>query len=77
MLLLKSFFVNHLFDPVGSGDALLAYSSLVYFKTKSLFLASFIGSVAAACECEVNGNVPISIKSIRLKINEIKNKIKF
>jgi rfaE bifunctional protein kinase chain/domain len=70
-------FVNHLLDPVGSGDALLAYSSLVYFKTKSLFLASFIGSVAAACECEVNGNVPISIKTIRLKINEIKNKIKF
>jgi len=70
-------FVDHLSDPVGSGDALLAYASLVYFKTKSLFLASLVGSIAAACECEVNGNVPISKKIIRSKVNEIKNKIEF
>jgi len=70
-------FVEHLLDPVGSGDALLSYASLVYFKTKSLFLASLIGSIAAACECEVNGNVPISKKIIKLKLQDIKNKIKF
>ena len=70
-------FVEHLLDPVGSGDALLAYASLIYFRTKSLFVASFLGSVAAACECEINGNIPISKIKIKEKLNLINNRIKF
>jgi rfaE bifunctional protein kinase chain/domain len=70
-------FTNFVSDPVGSGDALLSYSSLVYFKTKSLFLASLIGSVAAACECECDGNLPITKDKIKTKFNQIEKKLNF
>ena len=42
-------FADRVIDPVGSGDALLAYSSLVYIKTKDILISSIIGSIAAAC----------------------------
>jgi len=70
-------FCGNLKDAVGAGDALLAYSSLVYFKSKSLFEASLIGSLAAACECEKEGNIPINIHEIKKKLIDIKNKINF
>ena len=47
---------------VGAGDALLAYTTVVYLKTKNFVVASIIGSIAAACECEINGNKTINIK---------------
>jgi hypothetical protein len=50
---------------------------LVYFKSKSLFEASLIGSLAAACECEKEGNIPINIHEIKKKLIDIKNKINF
>lgn len=70
-------FCENLKDPVGSGDALLAYSSLIYFKSKSLFKAALIGSLAAACECEKEGNIPVDINEIKQKLIKIKNKINF
>ena len=70
-------FVDKNVDPVGAGDALLAYSTLSYLKTKSLLVASIIGSIAAACECEYDGNIPITPTDIIKKINSIEQKIKF
>jgi rfaE bifunctional protein kinase chain/domain/rfaE bifunctional protein nucleotidyltransferase chain/domain len=65
-------FANEIVDPVGAGDALLAYSSLYLKYTGSLLIASIIGSLAAACACESNGNTVVSNEKINKKIQEIK-----
>ena len=64
-------FSSGVVDPVGAGDALLAYSTLALFKTKSLVAAGVIGSVAAACECEIDGNVPIEPKDVDRRLDNI------
>ena len=55
-------------DPVGAGDALIAYASLILKNSNSLPLALIVGSIAAACESEIDGNVPITIDKVRSKI---------
>jgi rfaE bifunctional protein kinase chain/domain/rfaE bifunctional protein nucleotidyltransferase chain/domain len=65
-------FTNNVIDAVGTGDALLAYSSLTYSQTKCVARAMLIGSIAAACEAEIFGNIPISINQIEKKIEELK-----
>ena len=52
-------FANNVKDAVGAGDALLAYATLTMLATKSLPMACIIGSMAAACECEIDGNIPV------------------
>ncbi len=70
-------FTKEVVDAVGAGDALLAYATLSFVISKSLVVSSIIGSFAAACECEVDGNKPISFRSIISKINEIESSSKF
>ena len=53
-------FADKVVDPVGAGDAMLAYSALSLYMSKSLICASIIGTMAAAIECEQDGNVPIT-----------------
>ena len=65
-------FTDKVIDPVGAGDALLAYSTLAMLESKSLVVASIIGSMAAAFECEIDGNIPVERSDIINKINEIK-----
>ncbi len=62
-------------DAVGAGDALLAYATLTMLATKSLPMACIIGSIAAACECEIDGNMPIEPKVVLAKLNEIEERI--
>tara|TARA_Y100000590_G_C15719321_1_gene1012981 strand:+ start:1106 stop:2665 length:1560 start_codon:yes stop_codon:yes gene_type:complete len=64
-------FATNVVDPVGAGDALLAYSTLGILSTGSLVVSSILGSLAAACECELDGNVPIQIQNVLSKINTI------
>jgi len=64
-------------DPVGAGDALIAYSSMVLRATNSLPQAMIIGSIAAACEIEIDGNVPISKDLVKSKISEIENSTRY
>jgi rfaE bifunctional protein kinase chain/domain/rfaE bifunctional protein nucleotidyltransferase chain/domain len=52
-------FAGRVVDAVGSGDALLAYSALSLFATKSPVIGAVLGSFAAAVECEHEGNVPV------------------
>ena len=66
-------FVNQVVDSTGTGDALLSYATLSMFATKSLVISSIIGSLAAACECEVDGNINITIEHIISKINSIQD----
>jgi sugar/nucleoside kinase (ribokinase family) len=68
-------FVDNLVDPVGAGDALLAYSTLSMLVTNNPIISSIIGNFAAACECEHDGNVPISPSELRKKIEMVEKQI--
>jgi sugar/nucleoside kinase (ribokinase family) len=57
-------FTEHLVDPVGAGDALLAYSTLALTVTGHPVMASILGSVAAAMACERDGNNPIGPEEV-------------
>ncbi len=70
-------FAENVVDAVGAGDAFLAYATLIYLKTKSLVYAGIIGSLAASCECEVDGNLPIKKKEILSKIDQVEKILKF
>jgi len=62
-------FVDKLVDAVGAGDALLAYSTLAMLTDCNPVVATILGSMAAACECEEDGNVPVTPDSVRKKID--------
>jgi sugar/nucleoside kinase (ribokinase family) len=70
-------FADNVLDPVGSGDALLAYSSLILKITNSIATAGIIGSIAAACECEIDGNKPITIDLVLQKIDKIEKNTRY
>jgi len=57
-------FADRVVDAVGSGDALLAYAALSLYATKNTVIASVLGSLAAAVECEHEGNVPVRPKDV-------------
>lgn len=64
-------FAEHVADAVGSGDALLAYASLALFTTQSAVVASVLGSLAAAIECEHEGNVPVERGTVVKKLERL------
>lgn len=70
-------FTTSLVDAVGAGDALLAYAALVLKLTGSPEQAAILGSIAAACECEVDGNVPVSTKTVLNRIDLIERSANF
>lgn len=69
-------FAENIVDPVGAGDALMAYASLALTSGENLEVASILGSIAAAIECEQEGNIPITLKDVKDKL-EILNKSLF
>ncbi len=70
-------FTNVVADAVGAGDALLAYSTLAMLETNSEVIAAILGSVAAACECEMDGNIPVQPKNVLEKLTDLENRIKY
>ena len=70
-------FVDRLVDGVGAGDALLAYATLSMLATKCEYTATIIGTLAAACECEKDGNVPINVEAVHHKLDAIEREAKF
>jgi sugar/nucleoside kinase (ribokinase family) len=54
-------------DPIGAGDALLAYATLTYAVTKDLVQAGIIGSLAAAEACAHMGNVPVTLEAVKAR----------
>lgn len=58
-------------DPVGSGDALLAYATLSQVKTGNDVVASIIGTVAAGLECEFEGNIPVTPDLVIGRLDEL------
>jgi sugar/nucleoside kinase (ribokinase family) len=64
-------FVDRVVDAVGAGDALLSYATLVMAATKNDVLASILGNMAAAIECEHDGNVPVTPDQMLKKIDTV------
>ena len=67
-----SSFVDKKVDCVGAGDALLAYATLAMVKGSGPVIASILGAIAAACECEVEGNQPVTPNDVRKKLSALK-----
>ena len=70
----RSFFVidaleKNAIDPVGCGDALIAYASLSLYTSKNPVISSIVGSISASIMARINGNSPINKKSVREKIH--------
>ena len=70
-------FVDNLVDAVGAGDALLAYSTLAMLVTGKNTVATILGAMAAACECECDGNIPITPENVRAKIDAVERHVNF
>lgn len=70
-------FVDRLVDGVGAGDALLAYATLSMLASQSEITATIIGTMAAACECEKDGNIPIDIEDVHHKLDAVERVAKF
>jgi len=78
----RSFFVVDSFadkvvDAVGAGDALLAYATLSLLTDESEVAASVLGSMAAALECECDGNIPIGRSDLLGRIDMVEKHARF
>jgi sugar/nucleoside kinase (ribokinase family) len=62
-------------DAVGAGDALLAYSTLAMLAVRDAGIATILGTMAAAVECEVDGNIPVTAEDLRSKIDLIERQM--
>ena len=70
-------FAERVVDAVGSGDALLAYAALSIFATGNSVIGSVLGSLAAAVECEHEGNVPVRPKDVIDKLDRFERFVKY
>ena len=70
-------FAERVMDAVGAGDALLAYATLSMVTDGSDVVASILGSFAAAQECEVEGNVPVTPDDVRQKIDMVEGRTRY
>jgi bifunctional ADP-heptose synthase (sugar kinase/adenylyltransferase) len=68
-------FVDRLVDAVGAGDALLAYATLAMLAVGDAGIATILGSMAAAVECECDGNIPVTADDLRSKIDAIERQM--
>ncbi len=64
-------FARNIADAVGAGDALLSYATMAMLATGNEVIASILGSMAAACECEIDGNVPIRPGDVLARIDQV------
>ncbi len=70
-------FVDRVVDAVGAGDALLAYATLGMMVSGSQAQATVLGSISAACECELDGNIPVTTDDVLARIDDIEKKVGF
>ncbi len=70
-------FARRAIDPVGAGDACLAYSSLALRSGAGAVVASILGSIAAGIECEHQGNIPVDKELVRERIDEIEKAVRY
>lgn len=57
-------------DPAGAGDSLLTCSALAAASGADIWQCAYLGSLAAACQVERTGNIPISIDDMMAKMSK-------
>jgi len=67
-------FVERVVDAVGAGDALLAYATLAMVADGNEVISTILGSFAAAIECEIDGNLPVSRDDVRERIGMVERR---
>jgi rfaE bifunctional protein kinase chain/domain len=70
-------FADNVLDAVGAGDALLAYATLALLVQENDLVATILGSMAAAVECERDGNIPVRPSDVRAKIELVERHVRF
>jgi sugar/nucleoside kinase (ribokinase family) len=70
-------FADKVIDPVGAGDALLAYATLTLTATRSPVIASILASMAAAVACEHDGNTPVTPEQVLAKVNAVEKRVQY
>lgn len=70
-------FTDRVVDPVGGGDALLAYAALSLAATQSNVIGSILGALAAAVACEHDGNNPVAPEDVLKKLNALEKRARF
>jgi rfaE bifunctional protein kinase chain/domain len=70
-------FATSVVDPVGAGDALLAYSTLVLAGKQGPVVASIIGSIAAGLACGADGNCPVEPDGILERIDQLEKEVQY
>lgn len=70
-------FADNVVDPVGAGDALLAYATLAMVARRDPVIASILGSMAAAVACEHEGNRPVAPGDVLSKLNAVERRIQY
>jgi bifunctional ADP-heptose synthase (sugar kinase/adenylyltransferase) len=68
-------FATKVVDPLGTGDALLAYATLGLIVSKSPVIASILGSMAAAVACEHEGNIAVASEDVIEKLHAIEERL--
>ena len=70
-------FASTVVDPMGAGDALLAYATLSLVATGEALIAGSLGSFAAAVETEREGNIPVSPRDVVDRLSQIERQANF
>ena len=64
-------------DPVGAGDALLAYATLAMVAAANEVTAAILGSFAAVIKCERDGNVPVGQQDVLGKLDKVERQVRY
>lgn len=59
-------------DPVGAGDALIAYATFCLSLGLDIKIANLVGAVAASIACEKEGNTPITLQEVINRLTKLK-----
>ena len=70
-------FADRVVDAVGAGDALLAYATLAQVVTNNDVVAAILGNIAAAVECEYEGNWPVTPELVLKKIDKLEAQVRY
>jgi rfaE bifunctional protein kinase chain/domain len=70
-------FVGNVVDAVGAGDALLAYATLAMLASNNAVTATILGSMAAAVECEADGNIPVDSQNVLARIEAVERHARY
>lgn len=62
---------SNVLDPAGAGDCMLAATAMALASGGDLWIASLIGSVAAACQVSKVGNQPLSYQELSQTLKQL------